>query len=368
MGASATKQRDAGGVAGGVGGGAGGGDAARSGTRDELAGKGSGSDGVDVGALPEGATAMWVAPLGWDGRAARPMAAMRRASLDDDLLAYLCDVDIVAASEDALAAHPAFTRNVDNPRLKRHVYFEGVFHGRPTRGTVRSMHPRFGGDFEKRALPPRLAAFSRALRDVNSAWLSSLADALEALAGDEEGAAATMARLVREGNAFADAAVQVHAREGVDADGAGWHTDAPNSALHLAVGLRGRRALLFKAGDAPDAAATVHEAPQAAGSCYLSSPFAFPHAVTYDVEGEWDRRVVAVQMRLLMTRAELMAMFGDEGEWNAILGVITRAVLGPTPLRLPTLAEVMAAEAATEAEAEAGASVEAVSVGEAEAA
>jgi hypothetical protein len=104
---------------------------------------------------------------------------------------------------------------------------------------------------------------------------------------------------------------QVHYGQEVGASSVGWHADAPNSFLHLALSLRGTRALhsqLAAEADTPrastDAAtAAVHWLPQ--GCAYLSSPWAFVHGVQYPA-CSFEDRVVAVQCRFLLTDAALM--------------------------------------------------------------
>lgn len=281
----------------------------------------------------------------------RARVGVRRGRIAPELLEYLCEEALALSSEAELDAHPAMSRNVDLPQLRRHAYFEGVMHGLATGERVDSMHPRFGLDFHKPPLPSRLRAFSCALRHANSAWIDDLATEVERVA--EEGAgecATTLARLLREGHAFADAAYQVHAYEEVEEDDAGWHVDAPNSTLHLALSLKGRRALLYRSAarhDTPDSDLEVVRVEQEPGDVYVSSPFAFHHAVSYDCEGAWEERVIAVQFRLLVNRDDLDAMMASSSDWGPVMRTVTDKLLHADGLRLPTLEEVQDCEAAT---------------------
>lgn len=155
-----------------------------------------------------------------------------------------------------------------------------------------------------------------------------------------------MASLLERGMAFADCAVQVHAGDAIAPSTAAWHFDAPNSALHLAVAIRGRRSLLLRAAAAADAAtgseaAQEHAHPQAPGDAYLSSPFAIEHAVTYGAAPTWGERVVAMQLRIQTTGEELECLCRDRDAWPAMQACITPAIeaLG---LRLPGYAAVLA--------------------------
>ena len=84
----------------------------------------------------------------------------------------------------------------------------------------------------------------------------------------------------------------------------GWHRDSPNSLLHMAVSIRGRRALhsFQSRTSARSDLGLLHVDWQEQGDVYVSSPWAFLHGVEYPTS-DWGGRVVALQCRFLMTRA-----------------------------------------------------------------
>jgi len=119
---------------------------------------------------------------------------------------------------------------------------------------------------------------------------------------------------------FADISVQVHWGDEVSAGDVAWHVDAPNSFLHLALGLSGTRALHTRRNvvrgrihqnciiGREDEREVLWQKP---GEAYLSVPCCFPHAVEYPA-ADWENRVVALQMRLLLSEDELFGMMGEQ--------------------------------------------------------
>merc|ERR1711977_518007 len=81
------------------------------------------------------------------------------------------------------------------------------------------------------------------MRLENAARLESVLEGLVATGGGNR-SAETVLRLIREGRLFADCAVQVHYGDAIEPPRRlGWHADAPNSLIHMAIALHGRRAL-----------------------------------------------------------------------------------------------------------------------------
>lgn len=237
-----------------------------------------------------------------------------------------------------------FTRACDNPRNVDHVYFEGYAHADFSAGACEpcvSMNPRTGRDCGKSAAPAALLAFFEATRRANAALLADLAARLDGVAAGS--AAALLADLVRRGRAWADLALQTH--YGADEPGI-WHRDGANSLLHLAVSVRGTRALL-SVDDGRHTRAAPRRAELAPGSAYLTAPALFPHAVEYVGARTHGDRVLAVQARFLTSGDEFDALEGARrgapAEWAAIAGAISGALTAAGGLRLPSLAAVRAA-------------------------
>jgi len=138
-----------------------------------------------------------------------------RADLDADVLQLLQSIPVLSLSEadmgsgsDALSH--GFVRTSDNPANYGHIYFEGYAHAHYPTGACApcaSMNPRTGGDYAKPAAPAALLAFFEAIRRANAELLADLAARLDRVDGE---AAALLARMVREGRAWADLALQTH--------------------------------------------------------------------------------------------------------------------------------------------------------------
>lgn len=257
--------------------------------------------------------------------------AMQRLRVSDELVQYLLLDNMQSCTELAMGRR-GFDACVDYPDIEGHTYWEGYFHSESQAGSVTSVHPRKGCNFEKPAAPWRLRAFLGAVRAVNSGWLERL------------GAAGSLpdefASLLTHGRAFSDLAVQVHHGAAITPSDARFHMDGINSCLHLALSLRGQRSLLCKLSDTPGEGASDRTFDFSSGDVYISCPWAFPHGVAYP-QCDWESRVVAVQCRLLFTRQEEEQLESRPDLARCLLPAITEAIASGT-LRMPSLAEVEA--------------------------
>jgi hypothetical protein len=124
--------------------------------------------------------------------------------------------------------------------VPNHVYYEGYFHALRDPRPSWSVNPRLGSDFLKPAAGVRLRAFLELMR---RATKPALETALRVV-GAANRSAMTCLRLVQEGRHFADCAVQLHHGDAVEPpQRLGWHADAPNSLVHMAISLHGAAAL-----------------------------------------------------------------------------------------------------------------------------
>ncbi|CAE8635904.1 unnamed protein product [Polarella glacialis] len=206
---------------------------------------------------------------------------------------------------------------VDHPACPGHKYMESYFHAvtNSFHTDVDSIHPRKGHPLSRRPAPAPLFAFCEAFRQVNMTLFSSLRSELKAFPN-----AGLLADVLDRQMHFADISLQVHWGDEVSAGDVAWHVDAPNSFLHLALGLSGTRALHTRnnivKGRVHQNCLVGHEDErevlwQNQGEAYLSVPCCFPHAVEYPAF-DWDSRIVAVQIRLLLSEDELFGMMGKE--------------------------------------------------------
>jgi len=209
-----------------------------------------------------------------------------------------------------------FESCVDHPQNPGHQYLEGYFHAVPGAHdrAVDSIHPRRGHELLRRPAPLPLAAFCEAFRRVNAPLFAALE---QELAGSTT--AAPLAAILRRQVHFADLSVQIHWGDEVPAEHVAWHIDAPNSFLHMAIGLQGQRALharrcVAKSRISKNCAVGVSDERevlwQNEGAAYLGSPCCYPHAVEYP-SVDWSGRIVALQCRLLFSVEELLGMIQD---------------------------------------------------------
>jgi hypothetical protein len=269
------------------------------------------------------------------------------AQLDADVLDLLQAMPIMSLSEAEMSSEcesvsHGFVRASDNPRNFGHTYFEGYAHAHyPTCAPCNSMNPRTGSDYEKPAAPPALLAFFEATRRVNAELLVGIAVRLDGVGGN---GAALLAHLVRGGRAWADLALQTH--YGTDEPGI-WHCDSANSLLHLAISVRGTRALLSVDDDSHKTRSSARRCVLPPGAAYLTSPALFPHAVEYMNVPSHSDRILAVQARFLTSRDEIdvleAARRGAPEEWEAIAAAISAALSDVGGLKLPSIADVQKA-------------------------
>lgn len=173
--------------------------------------------------------------------------------------------------------------------------------------------------------PRRLAAFAEALRRKNRRLLEDLAE--QCPAGSPLRAVLSTCR------AFGDLAVQIHWGDAVEDQDVAWHVDANNSALHMAVSLRGRRTLQMKLCDPFALETQVLQEPQQPGDVYIGNPAAYEHGLTY-AAASWEKRMVALQLRLLLTEAEMRDAHFLDG-----MAMLARRV-STAPFELPSLEDV----------------------------
>jgi len=252
----------------------------------------------------------------------------------EDVLEYIADCDVFQYNEEELEECPSFQKCVDHPTVPGHIYYEGYYHGLLQHEPIDAINPRRGFEMTKGAAPARFRAFLHAFKQVNNDILKTAVKGtpMEAFFGSDV--------------LFSDLAIQVHSGDPVTKPDIAWHLDGPNSILHLAVTIgKGTRSLHYRTRENADAE-EIHEDErlQPRGNVYLSSPYAFPHAVQYPAASKWEDRVVAVQCRTLFTGND----FTDEprlrdpdllvGCLDQVSGVLQEGI------RLPTLAEVHEAE------------------------
>lgn len=253
-----------------------------------------------------------------------------------------------------------------------------------------TLHFRLGYDFDKPAGPLRLTAFLEALRRVNEEWTEHLKAALTNLckgANTPNVVATKILQLLTENRHFADVSSQIHFGDEVPPERANFHNDGPNSALHVALSINGRRSLFWRGSKDPafrneadvyscnPTGYDTHEEKQSPGrsdiqlfilsvcddivnialvlccgcdcyvmwslystflmldlqyvymySVYLSSPFIVSHGVGY-TQSSWEERIIAVQCRCLFTRAEINAFQeATEYEWRATMEAVSACV------------------------------------------
>jgi hypothetical protein len=255
------------------------------------------------------------------------------------------------------------TRCIDFPDIPGHRYYEGYLHGATTSRPLESLNPRLGFKMTKLPAPVALRALCEAVR-------RRLAPALlEALRRDKSGdtpvitpttasdnaasndaspnpMVALVASLIEQGLCFSDLAVQVHAGDGVPASSVGWHTDAPNSVVHMALSLGpGSRALHSMRSSQPKGDPERRVAWQRTGDVYVSSPACFEHGVEYEPARLWRHRVIAVQARFPIGLDRDLLQLHSGSHFTDLMTRLAEGFEAGGAVGMPTLVEVEAIEA-----------------------
>lgn len=138
-----------------------------------------------------------------------------------------------------------------------------------------------------------------------------------------------------------------------------WHNDGPNSALHLAVSIRGNRTLNWLGWPRQRPTASVFKFKQSRGKCddfqefedkqsegdiYVSSPMAFRHGVAYP-QSDYASRTIAIQCRSLLTPEDISG-FQDAIDcdcWYRMMCILTES-MSKFGVSYPTLPQILAVE------------------------
>lgn len=278
--------------------------------------------------------------------------AMLGGRLDAELLAMLQAADEFTpppegSADDPSAMHKHMSHRGyfacrDPGQSMQHRYFEGYFHGLAATGeAVEAINPRFGREMDKPAAPVVLRAFLSLFRTMNADWLKSIADDLNAALADS--ATTTDEEVLSTDAFFADCAAQHHHGDAVDITPdsfTGWHCDAANSLLHLAISLCGTRRLHYRSGLGPRSQ-HHYVASMTAGDMYLTSPFLFEHAVEYP-ECDLANRILAVQCRIHLSPDTLQRLYLVRPALLEACAVRALEAARARPPTIPTAAEVCA--------------------------
>ncbi|KAK3251400.1 hypothetical protein CYMTET_39265 [Cymbomonas tetramitiformis] len=221
----------------------------------------------------------------------RYKVAFQQGILSDELLQYLSSDKhgVFQTAESKLESKKfCFKKCIDHPEIPGHRYYEGYWHASNKTGAVlESYNPRTGALFEKPAAPIALRAFVEAFRRSNAGWISKVIQE------------SCLHQFVNENDVFSDLAVQFHCGDEVPEQSMAWHNDWLNSLLHMSISLGGNRTLYSKLALDEKEDVLQHAFEQGPGSIYISSPFAFEHAVRYERVRNWSDRIIAIQCRFL---------------------------------------------------------------------
>ena len=258
---------------------------------------------------------------------------------------FLHHQHMFACNQSELDKLPSLDRRVKLP-----VYiYEGYFHTMPASSHIysRNPNPLIGVDFMKPPASDFVRAFYVAFRRVNRHILRPLQEALFASARSrnpqqpERDVCYLLASWIQQDKVFSDLSIQIHYGEGNAQNFPhGWHVDAENSLLHLAVTLRGSRVLHSRRCAADHGPAEEVLQPQGPGDVYLSSSALMLHAPRFSY-ASYEDRVIALHARILYTTQELTLFrkYRTEESWKSLTHILSDT-LSRADVQLPSLAQV----------------------------
>ena len=264
--------------------------------------------------------------------------AIKTTKINVDVMKFIQSAPEVCLTEQQLMEGNGFERCVDHPHVPNHIYYEGYYHSKKgVRETFKSVHPRKGYDFQKPALSPQLDAFLQAFRDVNSQWIRDMEMSMLKFGETSREQNEFVAELVRD-RFLSDISIQVHYGDEICDSNLGWHVDAPNSLIHMAISLKSDRYLHTVTCDKDSKNQLLNKISQSEGNIYITSPSLMKHSVEYPA-CNFDNRIIAIQCRFLLTKSEMARASMDlsQGECaNVVASVLSRA-----DIIVPTLEQVM---------------------------
>jgi hypothetical protein len=278
------------------------------------------------------------------GRKRTPLV-MIPMKLNDSLHHHLLKDPMFSCNQSDLDTMSSLDRRVHPP-----VYiYEGYFHSMSANLPIysRNPNPLIGVDFMKPPAADYLRAFYTTFRQVNSAIWDSLMEALFASARirnqlyPEQDVCHVLASWIAQDRLFGDLSIQIHYGEGNDKNfPRGWHVDAENSLLHLAVTLRGSRVLHSKRCNVDHGQADEMLTPQHHGDVYLSSSALMLHAPKFSY-ASYDDRVIAIHARIIYTSEELkyFRKCRTEEGWISLTKILADHLV-KADIQLPSLQQI----------------------------
>mmetsp|Transcript_3956 Transcript_3956/g.5221 ORF Transcript_3956/g.5221 Transcript_3956/m.5221 type:complete len:327 (+) Transcript_3956:48-1028(+) len=292
------------------------------------------------------------AGFGRDYGDGRVPLSLKKAQISSELLQYLrSNCDIFSATESQILENESFEKCIDYPAFPNHRYYEGYLHGENTSLPVNTLNPRYGQLMSKKAAPIALRALCECVRrKLNPSLIKELSKGKNnENENDEEKCVFTehLLKLIQDGKAFSDLAIQIHAGDAITEKNIGWHTDAPNSILHMALTIgHGVRALHSKRYPTTELMGKCNDVVewQTPGNVYISSPSCFQHAVQYEKALLWSNRILAIQVRLPQSDDQLVktALNTDGKQYKLLMEKIQNAL--SIDFIMPTLDEVKEVE------------------------
>jgi len=143
--------------------------------------------------------------------------------------------------------------------------------------------------------------------------------------------------------------IQIHYGDRVSEQNLGWHKDSPNSALHLALSLKNKRAL-YVGEISENGEGKTYASLMTPGDVYFSTPTHIYHGVEYPQTENYDDRIVAVQCRILLAEEEgqdkvpLIALeyeYFDKTDWVCVAEAVSKVTTATDfTIKLPTLGDI----------------------------
>lgn len=220
--------------------------------------------------------------------------------------------------------------------------YEGYFHTKnQIDKPITSMHPRYGSEMQKPRAPLRITKFINSFQKLNSKWIETIINQLPENH--------VMRELYKRNCIFSDISVQIHYGEAVREENIAWHRDGPNSAFHVGLSIKNKRALYVRSKETKDSEYQNFGTVLEPGDVYFSTPGSVLHGVEYPEVKSYAEKIIAVQCRVLLALEDdseeitnLQKKFFSCTDWEVVAHAISNVCSSDDfKLHVPTIHDVV---------------------------
>ena len=257
--------------------------------------------------------------------------SVKTGKINQDVLEYILQDNFLLQPAEGLLSSGFIVANdyrTDVSYIPKRYKYEGFFHTLAPMESITAMQARTGVEHEKPSATLPTKSFVRSIIMQNKAMLDEITNIFPPHS--------TLRHLFEDRKILGEAAIEITHGDAAGPPYIGMHIDNLNSILHLALSIKGDRTLHIGYADKQTSQYTLK---QSTSDFYLSSPWAFHHAIQFP-EQSWDQRVIAIQFRTIHTTAENKSAFEELEDRKFEFSSAMSTIMEKYPLIIPTLKDV----------------------------